>query len=271
MTSGTPYPYEPGVHSHNQQRRSNSRPRSSGKLLQLRNLLLLVGLVCVGYYAYTLADQKIYQAYENWAFEQAIAGHTGTTVADYIRQQTPFGILLGAKSAEQSSTEAKNAPAPRVEAPEHGSIIGRVRIGRLDLSAVVRQGVDADTLRVAVGHVPSTALPGQAGNFAIAAHRDTLFRALKDIQRGDLVTFQSTAGTYNYQVVTTKIVKPTDVSVLRPDGGGLIEAQTGSTPKKMLTMITCYPFYYVGAAPRRFVVQAKLVNSPDVATLNSPK
>lgn len=242
------------------------------KLHWLRNLLLIIGVACIGYYAYTLADQKIYQVYENWAFEQAISGHPGANFADYIRQQTPFGFLVGSKPVAQPQTEAKSMPtAPPVAAPERGSIIGRVSIGRLDLSAVVRQGVDAGILRVAVGHVPTSALPGQPGNFAIAAHRDTLFRGLKDIQKGDLVTFQSPTGTYNYQVVTTKIVKPTDVSVLQPDGGGLIAAQTGSTPKKMLTMITCYPFYYVGSAPRRFIVEAKMVNSPDLAALNSPK
>ncbi len=70
-------------------------------------------------------------------------------------------------------------------------------------------------LKVAVGHVPSTALPGQPGNFAIAAHRDTLFRALKDIQTGDVVSFESPNGTYTYKVVATKIVRPTDVSVLQ--------------------------------------------------------
>ena len=149
--------------------------------------------------------------------------------------------------------------------------MGRLEIGRLNLSAVVRQGVDTKTLREAVGHVPSTALPGQAGNFAIAAHRDTLFRALKDIQLGDLVTFQSSHGLYNYQVVATKIVRPTDISVLGPDGGGIIHPADGKTPKKLLTMITCYPFYYVGSAPKRFVVEAQLVNDTQLSSRMPPK
>ena len=109
-----------------------------------------------------------------------------------------------------------------------------------------------------MGHVPSTALAGQPGNFAIAAHRDTLFRALKDIKKGDIVTFQSPSGVFSYQVAATKIVRPTDVSVLRPDGGGLI-----ANPGKLLTMITCYPFYYVGSAPKRFIVQAQMVNGTE--------
>ena len=140
-------------------------------------------------------------------------------------------------------------------------MLGRVAIPRLNLSAIVREGVDAKTLSIAVGHIPSTSLPGRPGNFAIAAHRDTLFRALKDIQKDDLVRFEAANGRYTYQVLATKIVRPSDVTVLQADGGGLIPAQLlGETEQpKLLTMITCYPFYYVGSAPKRFIVEAKLV------------
>ena len=102
--------------------------------------------------------------------------------------------------------------------------------------------------------------PAAICNFAIAAHRDTLFRALKDIRQDDLISFQTTEATYTYQVAATKIVKPSDVSVLRADGGGLV----GSTSKPLLTMITCYPFYYVGAAPKRFIVEARLVSEKPI-------
>jgi len=224
MTDSIPYFCKPGVHSHNAAR---TTVRTAGAPRPVRNLLLLIGLLCVGYFAYTWADQTIYQSYENWAFNQE-----------------------------------KARPAAPLPIPADGSIIGRVDIGRLNLSAIVRQGVDDSTLKEAVGHVPSTALPGQAGNFAIAAHRDTLFRALKDIRLGDSITFESQNSQFQYQVVATKIVKPTDVSVLRPDGGGLIPRANGVAAPKLLTMITCYPFYYVGSAPERFIVQAKLVDGP---------
>jgi len=139
----------------------------------------------------------------------------------------------------------------------------------LGLSAIVREGVGAHTLSTAVGHIPSTSLPGQDGNFAIAAHRDTLFRALKDIRTGDLVTFQSPAGSYTYRVAATSIVKPSDVSVLRADGGGLIREKLDQEgPDKLLTMITCYPFYYVGAAPKRFIVEARMVEAGPSATVS---
>jgi sortase A len=140
--------------------------------------------------------------------------------------------------------------------------VARVSIKRLELSAMVREGVSAKTLSTSVGHIPATALPGAEGNFAIAAHRDTLFRALKNIRLGDEVTVESRSQRYVYEVVATKIVKPSDVSVLRADGGGLYAAaDDGTKPERLLTMITCYPFYYVGSAPKRFIVESRLVSS----------
>lgn len=251
---------KPGLHSHNAKRRHSQVARQPDFLRRLRGLLLILGLGGVGYYGYALSDQYIYQAYENWAFDQQIAGRQGVTFSDYLRDETPFGFLAGsapAKPATVTPATARLAEQPLAR-PAEGSMLGRVEIGRLNISAIVREGVDANTLSTAVGHVPSTALPGQIGNFAIAAHRDTLFRALKDIKQDDLVTFQSPSGTYSYKVVATKIVKPSDVSVLRSDGGGIISTDD-ATSRRLLTMITCYPFYYVGAAPKRFIVEAELV------------
>ncbi len=253
---------KPGLHSHNKNRRA--RRRSASVLRPVQMLLFLVGLVALGYYCYTVADQYVYQVYQNWAFDQEIAGRRGIHFSDYVREQTPFGFLVGAKPAAPKLPVVPPQP-PELARPAQGSLLGRVEIARLNLAAMVREGVDAKTLSIAVGHVPSTSLPGQAGNFAIAAHRDTLFRVLKDIRLGDLITFQSPAGTYTYQVVATKIVTPSDVSVLRSDGGGLIPAAELSSSdgqgEKLLTMITCYPFYYVGAAPKRFIVEARFVST----------
>ncbi|HEY1945523.1 MAG TPA: class D sortase [Bryobacteraceae bacterium] len=225
--------------------------------------MLIVGLTGIGYYAYTLSDQFIYQKFENWAFDQQIAGRTGVTFAEYVREKTPFGFLVGEK-AKVIGPQPLPADA-KIPRPSTGSLLGRVTIGRLNLAAIVREGVDDQTLRTAVGHVPSTSLPGEPGNFAIAAHRDTLFRALKDIQQDDLISFQSAQTTYTYRVAATKIVKPSDVSVLRPDGGGLVDLTASRSPSPLLTMITCYPFYYVGSAPKRFIVEARLVSEKAVA------
>ena len=250
--------FKPGVHSFNRGRFAAPVEPGRGQAISILIVALaLLGIGGLGYYAYTLADQRVYQDYANWAFEQQIAGVGHHAFRDYVREKTPFGFLAGARETEAPPpTPPSEADSPQ---PATGAIMGRVEIGRLHLSAIVRQGVDDGTLRDSVGHVPSTALPGQTGNFAIAAHRDTLFRALKDIQKDDLISFQSAKGTFTYQVQATKIVKPTDVSVLRPDGGGLIQAVDENAQRKLLTMITCYPFYYVGSAPKRFIVEAQLV------------
>jgi sortase A len=112
---------------------------------------------------------------------------------------------------------------------------------------VVLEGVEEDTLALSVGHVPETALPGSDGNVALAAHRDTFFRGLEHIRVGDDILLTSIGSDRDYQVVATRVVAPTDVYVLNETG----------TPT--LTLITCYPFHYIGPAPKRFIVQAHLV------------
>jgi sortase A len=243
---------KPGLHTHNIRRKSTSaKRRRRGAVGWIQIALLAIAFIGLAYYGYTLANRYLYQAYENWAFDQEIAGREAT-VKDWIMETTPLGHWVGyqvpaAKPlAPARSSPATIGPAAPPALPE-GALIGRVEIPRLHLSAIVRQGVGQRTLATAVGHVPSTQAPGDIGNFAIAAHRDTLFRALKDIKIGDTVNFQEPDRTYTYQVISTQIVKPSDVSVLRPQGN-----------QRLLTMITCYPFYYVGSAPKRFIVTAKL-------------
>jgi sortase A len=212
----------------------------------MKALLVLLGLGCLGYCGYAFGIERLNQSYDNWVFEKHIAGHSDATVADYLREKTPLGFLVKDTSvAPQPPKAPQTEPAPEFYAP--GALLGRVEIGRLNLSSMVREGVDAKILSTSVGHVPSTAFPGHSGNFALAAHRDTLFRALKDIKQDDVITFQSQTRTFTYKVDSMRIVKPTDVSVLRPDG------------HELLTLITCYPFYYVGSAPERFIVRARLI------------
>ena len=101
---------------------------------------------------------------------------------------------------------------------------------------------------MALGHISGTAFPGENGNVGIAGHRDTLFRALGRIAKNDQIQFQTLSGSYLYEVESTKIVSPQSVAVLAP----------GDHPQ--ITLVTCYPFYYVGSAPDRFVVKARLVS-----------
>ena len=130
-----------------------------------------------------------------------------------------------------------------------GEIIGRVDIPRLKLSAAVAEGDDDKTLGNAVGHLPDTPLPWhRRGNVALAAHRDGLFRPLERIRLNDDVRVVTLAGEFHYRVTKTHIVDPDDVWVIAP------------TETPTITLITCYPFSFVGNAPRRFIVQAELVD-----------
>ena len=254
-------PPKPGIHSYNLERRWPYSVRIAGHrpnraLRWARILLLLVGLSGIGFYAYTAADQAIYQAYANWAFDQHIAGHSATFL-DYLRTTTWLGLAWPVAKSPELAEPAPTAAMPQRPAP--GDVLGRVVIPRLNMSAVVLEGVDDSILRRSAGHIPSTALPGQVGNFSIAAHRDTLFRPLKDIRPGDEVEFATPKQNLVFHVVSTKIVKPTDVSVLAAEGDS-----------RLLTMITCYPFYYVGSAPERFVVKATLDSTGPAASTAAP-
>ncbi len=135
--------------------------------------------------------------------------------------------------------------ASAVPAPKMHDVIGRLEIPRLNVSTVVIEGDDNHVLRLGAGHVPGTALPGADGNVGIAAHRDTFFRPLRNIAADDRITLKTAHGEYHYVVDSTQIVRPDDVAVLR------------ATARPELTLVTCYPFYYVGSAPLRFVVHAR--------------
>ena len=137
-----------------------------------------------------------------------------------------------------------SAPLPLAE----GMPVGRLEISRLDLSVMVLEGVEDSTLTIGAGHVPGTALPGAAGNVGIAAHRDTHFRSLRKIRNGDLIRVTTTEGAFDYAVEWTRVVKPTAVDVL------------DATSRSTLTLVTCYPFYFIGSAPDRFIVRASRIN-----------
>jgi sortase A len=108
-------------------------------------------------------------------------------------------------------------------------------------------GTNRTTLNRGVGVVDNTAAPGEPGNVALSAHRDSFFRPLKDIVIGDTIELQTLQGIQQFQVSDITIVDPTDISVLEP------------TERSILTLITCYPFYFVGYAPDRYIVRAELI------------
>ncbi len=133
-----------------------------------------------------------------------------------------------------------------------GEVIGRLDIPRLQLTVPVLSNYDPDSLKRGVGHIPGTAIPGGLGTVGLAGHRDMFLRPLRNIRKGMDVRLVGESGTYHYAVDSTEIVDPSDVGVL----------EIGDRPE--LTLITCYPFYYVGSAPQRFIVHAHLVSAmPD--------
>jgi LPXTG-site transpeptidase (sortase) family protein len=135
-------------------------------------------------------------------------------------------------------------PAPLEDVPA-GGLLGRLEIPRLGLSVIVLEGDDGGTLARAVGHVSGTAFPWEQDNTVLAGHRDTFFQPLQHIRAGDAIRMTTTRGTFEYRVIRTAIVEPDDLSVLAP------------APVRALTLVTCYPFVYVGLAPQRFIVHAR--------------
>jgi sortase A len=141
---------------------------------------------------------------------------------------------------------------PELASPaRRGDVIGELEIPRLVVSVMVFEGDDAGILRQGAGHIPGTALSPGNGNIGIAAHRDTYFRPLGVIHVNDLIALKTTEGTSRFAVTETKIVQPSDVGVL------------ARAPGRDLTLVTCYPFFYVGSAPERFIVHARLIKRQD--------
>jgi sortase A len=189
--------------------------------------LVACAVVLLGYCGFALADA--------WNFQR--------------RESRDLDRLLHDKSLASVSgpqTESSNFPTGAPAAATHG-LIGRIEIPRLLLSAIVVEGIDKTALRRAVEHIPGTALPGQPGNVGLAGHRDTFFRPLKDLRIKDEIQFSTLEGNFKYEVESLRVVEPNNVGVLAPSSGNV------------LTLVTCYPFYYVGPAPKRFVVRARQV------------
>lgn len=158
--------------------------------------------------------------------------------------------LIESRLGQTSAARNFNTPPPIVRtkaaAIHSGDTVAKLSIPRLSAQLYIVEGDDEPQLRRGPGHMPGTAMPGARGNSVIAGHRDTHFRVLKDIRKGDDIVVETAAGQFLYRVRETSIVPPSNTSALQPS--------TGTT----LHLITCYPFYYVGAAPQRFVVEARL-------------
>lgn len=181
-------------------------------------LFLLVGCLALGFCVLAYLDAAFYQAYSSWRFDHPPAWNP-------IVRSTP-------------------PPALRILARE-GSPLIRMTVPRLALSVMVSEGIQSQTLARAASHIPGTAFPDEPGNVGIAGHRDTFFRKLSDIRKDDVISLATPGGSYQYSVEWTRVVMPTQVDVLE------------SSTAPVLTLVTCYPFTYVGSAPKRFIVRAR--------------
>jgi sortase A len=182
-------------------------------------ILILLGVACFGLYGFIAVQAHLHQAALESALERELTKpHVEVTPAP--------------------------GPTPAPRTLTEGDLVGRLEIPRLNLRVMVMEGTSDSTLQLGAGHIAGTALPGASGNFGIAAHRDTFFRDIRNIHKNDLIRFTTPRGVVAYRVSSTSIVRPDDMEVLAP------------TPSQTITLVTCYPFYYIGPAPKRFIVQA---------------
>jgi sortase A len=182
----------------------------------LERALWLVAIAAMTVYSGTFAERSLSQAYFNWEFARTLDAPPRADPANHV-------------------------------IPYSAQPLGRIEIPAIDLSAIFVEGIDNRVLRLAVGHIPGTALPGTLGNVGLAGHRDTFFRKLGKLRSGDMIWLATPNGRYKYLVESLRIVDSDEAIVLQAVG------------RSTLTLVTCYPFYYVGPAPRRFVVHAGLV------------
>jgi LPXTG-site transpeptidase (sortase) family protein len=167
--------------------------------------------------------------------------HNSVPLAPASGQLKVTQTLVGGLPGDAGTAKAA-APAPSA-----GTLLGRLEAPSVKMSTPLLEGSDDATLSRGAGHIEDTPFPGEAGNIGIAGHRDTVFRPLRKIQVGDPLELTTAEKVYRYTISKTLIVGPDDVYVLDP------------TAQPTLTLVTCFPFEYVGHAPRRFIVQAQLV------------
>jgi len=211
--------------------------------------LLFVGLLLVGIYVAAWLHGTIWSRFALWQFENARSAKAASAPGASGHHDGSPDVSLWAPKRIQAYKESLTSKL---------SPLGVLQIPKLQLVAPVFEGTDDLTLNRGVGRIEGTAKVGEVGNVGIAGHRDGFFRVLKDIQVGDAVELHVADRTIGYRVQRIEIVKPEDTGVLV------------ATADSELTLVTCYPFYFVGSAPQRFIVHASLVGSEQSAASAIP-
>jgi sortase A len=207
------------------------RIKGGGALRALEIGLMMIAVASLTAYGLLELEEYRGQAELQSEFEKAVASAPATP------REKPAIELPG----ELKPSPGQPAPGPP---PAAGAALGRLTSARIGLNVMVAEGVDDATLRRAAGHIPGTALLDSGGNVGVAAHRDTFFRPLREIRKGDELELETAQGRRRYRVEWTAVVEPENLEPLE------------ETTAPALTLVTCFPFYYVGPAPRRFVVRA---------------
>jgi LPXTG-site transpeptidase (sortase) family protein len=236
----------------------------------IERALLLIGVVCLGIWGYAFVDTHVYEYRQNQRLEEAIREQSVRQAAapapprkSFPKKEEPAAAQTDSFASFSREDEEWSEMAGEIDRDgdfTEGDLIGRIKIPRVGVSALVLHGVGSRTLRRGVGHIPGTAQPDRNGNVGLAGHRDSFFRGLKDISKNDTIELTTLDGTFEYKVEWIKIVRPRDTHVLEDEGDAA------------LTLVTCYPFYYVGSAPKRFIVRARRIGESggDAAAVAEP-
>jgi sortase A len=222
-------------------------PRRVQLLRTLERIFLVIGMVLLSVYFGALLYRNVSARVAVKEFQREMAAPTLPGDAASGRASAGSGAAAGAEPVDKSQWSEKRIRAYNVSLSHaFGAPLAVLTIPKIHLEVPVFEGTDDVTLDRGVGRIAGTARLGQSGNLGIAGHRDGFFRGLKDVTKGDEIRLTVPEGEATYVVDQITVVTPQDVSVLQPK------------PVSSITLVTCFPFYFVGSAPERYIVSASL-------------
>jgi len=210
------------------------------------NVLIVAGSAGVLVWAWSLLDTALYQHVQKDQFQRRFVEQPGDPAP---LQSTRSRVSAETGAATRTRAALKTPAAAFGWLQRDPFVVGEIEVPRLEMSVIVREGMDDTTLWKAAGHVPATALPGEPGNFVVLGHRDTLFRPLRGLETGDNVRVRTADGDFDYWTDSIEVVSPEAVD---------LNVTAREARERDITLVTCFPFDFVGPAPRRFVARGHL-------------